>query len=55
MSVMDFIRSSFVTGKDQLIHLSGSLINCTRLEALKHFFCNNSNNCLIILMNSMHL
>jgi hypothetical protein len=27
MSVMDFMRCSFVTDKDHLIHLSGSLIN----------------------------
>jgi hypothetical protein len=27
MSVMDFMRYSFVSDKDQLIHLSGSLIN----------------------------
>jgi hypothetical protein len=27
MSVMDFMRYSFVTDKDQLFHLSGSLIN----------------------------
>jgi hypothetical protein len=27
MSVMDFMRCSFITDKDQLIHLSGSLIN----------------------------
>jgi hypothetical protein len=27
-SVMDFMRCSFVTDKDQLIHLSGSFINC---------------------------
>jgi hypothetical protein len=29
MSVMDFMSCSFVTYKDQLIHLSGSLINGT--------------------------
>jgi hypothetical protein len=27
MSVTDFMRCNFVTDKDQLIHVSGSLIN----------------------------
>jgi hypothetical protein len=31
MSVSDFMRFSFVTAKDQLIHLSGSLIVMARM------------------------
>jgi hypothetical protein len=37
MSVMNFMRCSFVTDKDQLIHLLGSLINSPNKKHMQNY------------------
>jgi hypothetical protein len=44
MSEMNFIKCIFVTDKDQLIHLSGSLINIARMIKAAESTINNHKN-----------